>query len=185
LGNGVDWLAKRALTGELWAEPPAELFKQALPKLLTHYAQNNGKRTEIYPGVIETLDFCRQQGVVMACITNKKGEFTEPLLDYLNIRHYFNVVVSGDDFVERKPDPRPLQYVMQQVGVVPGETLMVGDSVTDVKTARAAGTAVAAVNYGYNHGGDISDAEPDWVIDSLIEICTIPLRDNNSLIENG
>lgn len=185
LGNGVDWLAKRALTGELWAEPPDELFQQALPKLLAHYARNNGKRTEIYPGVIETLDFCRQQGVVMACITNKKGEFTEPLLDYLNMRHYFNVVVSGDDFVERKPDPRPLQYVMHQLGVMPGDTLMVGDSVTDVKTARAAGTAVAAVNYGYNHGGNISDAGPDWVIDSLIEICTIPLRRDNSLIENG
>jgi phosphoglycolate phosphatase len=173
LGNGIDWLARRALTGELWGEPHADLFEQALPKLLIHYAQNNGQRTVIYPGVIEALELFQRRGIALACITNKKGEFTEPLLNRLNMRRYFDAVVSGDDFIKRKPDPAPLLHVMRQLGVTAEQTLMVGDSVTDVKTGRAAGTAVAAVSYGYNHGENIADARPDWVIDSLTEICTI------------
>ncbi|MBN1379209.1 MAG: phosphoglycolate phosphatase [Gammaproteobacteria bacterium] len=173
LGNGVDWLAKRALTGQLWHEPEPKLFQEALSKLLIHYAQNNGQRTVIYPGVIEALEYARGRGIALACITNKKGEFTQPLLEFLDLRHYFDLVISGDDFVERKPDPAPLLYAMQQLGALPEETLMVGDSVTDVKTGRAAGAAVAAVTYGYNHGDNIADAKPDWVIDSLAEIRTI------------
>ncbi len=173
LGNGVDWLAKRALTGELWTEPEPCLFEQALPKLLVHYAANNGQHTDIYPGAIGLLEFARKRGIALACITNKKGEFTLPLLESLNMRQYFDVVVSGDDFPERKPDPTPLRHIMQKVNVRPEQTLLVGDSVTDVKTGRAAGAAVAAVSYGYNHGEDISDANPDWVIDSLTDIRTI------------
>lgn len=173
LGNGVDWLTKRALTRELWQEPDQELFELALPKLLAHYARNNGQDTEVYPGVIETLNYFKQEGVAMACITNKKSEFTRPLLKFLNLNHFFDVVLSGDDCVARKPDPAPLLHVMRELSVSTEQTLMVGDSVTDVKTGRAAGVMVAAVSYGYNHGENIVKAGPDWVIDSLTEICTI------------
>ena len=179
LGNGVDWLAKRSLTGELWREPEPRLLEQALPRLLVHYADNNGQNTEVYPGAIELLELAKEQGIALACVTNKKGEFTLPLLDTLNLRQYFEIVISGDDFPERKPDPAPLHYIMRKMRVGPEETLMVGDSITDVQTGRAAGVAVAAVSYGYNHGDNITDADPDWVIDSLTELCTIlQLADN-------
>ena len=161
------------MTGELWSEPDPELLQQALPKLLVHYARNNGLHTEIYPGVLEALQFARERGLALACVTNKKGEFTRPLLDKLDMARFFDIVLSGDDLEQRKPDPEPLCYAMRQTGVSAGRTLMVGDSVTDVKTGRAAGAAVAAVSYGYNHGENIADAEPDWVIDSMLEICTI------------
>lgn len=173
IGNGVEVLAKRALTGEMWADPPESLYAQAMDRLLLHYAANNGKRSVIYPGVEDTLARLRTAGLSLCCVTNKKRRFTGPLLDDLGLLTFFDLLVCGDDLAQRKPHPLPLWHAMQQSGVSPEETVMVGDSVTDVKTARAAGVKVAAVSYGYNHGQDICTAEPDWVIDSLAGICTI------------
>jgi phosphoglycolate phosphatase len=173
IGNGVEVLAKRALTGQMWAEPPEPLYAQAMERLLLHYAANNGKRSTIYPGVTDTLQGLKAAGLKVCCVTNKKRQFTDPLLDDLGLSPFFDRVVCGDDLPHRKPHPLPLWHAMQASGASSAETIMVGDSVTDVKTARAAGVKVAAVSYGYNHGQDIRAAEPDWVIDSFTGICTI------------
>lgn len=173
IGNGVEVLAKRALTGQMWAEPPEALYAQAMERLLLHYAANNGKRSVIYPGVMDTLRGLKAAGLKVCCVTNKKRQFTDPLLDDLGLSSFFDLVVCGDDLPHRKPHPLPLWHAMRESGASSTETIMVGDSVTDVKTARAAGTKVAAVSYGYNHGQDIRTAEPDWVIDSFAGICTI------------
>lgn len=173
LGNGVEWLAKRALTGELWAEPEPELLQKAKTRLLYHYGQINGERTKLYPGVTEVLAYAQHLSIQLACLTNKNRQFTEPLLAAMNLQQQFQFISCGDDSLERKPDPAPLQRIMQQAGVDSFAALMVGDSITDVKTARNAGTAVVGVSYGYNHGEPISDAEPDWVIDSMLEIRAI------------
>lgn len=173
LGNGVERLTKRVLTGEMWAEPPAALFEQALTCLLRHYESNNGHRTLVYPGAAEILSALQAAGIRLCCITNKKRRFTEPLLADLQLLGYFDFLVCGDDLVANKPDPMALLHAISQAGVDAPETLMVGDSVTDVKTARAAGVRVVAVSYGYNHGEDIREAGPDWVVDSLAGICTI------------
>jgi len=70
----------------------------------------------------------------------------------------------------KKPHPEPLLYLMELYQVTPQQTLMVGDSVSDVAAARAAGCPVVALSYGFNHGVDIRDSEPDAVIDSLLEL---------------
>lgn len=170
LGNGVEWLTKRALTGEMWAEPDSEILAQARDRLLFHYGQINGDRTTVYPGVMEFLQEAKAVGIKLACLTNKNREFTEPLLRSMGLEAYFTEVVCGNDLPERKPDPLPLKTIMQRAGITEAKTMMVGDSITDVKTARAANAAVAAVSYGYNHGENIADAKPDWVIDSMLGI---------------
>ena len=76
-------------------------------------------------------------------------------------------MVSGDTLEHKKPHPAPLLHAAEFFKVEPGNSLMVGDSVNDVKAARTAGFMIACVPYGYNHGDDIRDAEPDLVIDSL------------------
>jgi len=70
----------------------------------------------------------------------------------------------------KKPDPLPLLHAAKFFGVQPRNALMVGDSISDVKAARAAGFQVACVSYGYNHGRDIHDAHPDAVIDSMAQL---------------
>ena len=169
VGNGVERLVKRALTGTLEEEPEPELFERAMPLFLAAYQENTTQRSQLYPGVRETLDLLRERGYKLGCVTNKPAQFTEPLLQKLGIAPYFALVVSGDTLPEQKPDPMPLLYVAQYFAVTPQASLMVGDSSVDVKAARAAGFAVVCVSYGYNHGLDIRDSEPDAVIDSLYE----------------
>jgi phosphoglycolate phosphatase len=173
LGNGVERLVKRVLTGDMQAEPPAELYQQALQRFLQLYAQHNGRHTQVYPGVRSALPRLRAAGIRLCGITNKKRCFTEPLLANLGLAGFFELWVCGDDLASKKPDPLPLLHSMQRLAATPQTTWMVGDSATDVLTARAAGVKIMAVSYGYNHGLDIRSAEPDCVVDSLLEICTI------------
>lgn len=170
VGNGVERLVQRALTGQLEGQPVAADFELALPIFLDLYRANTSRRSHLYPGVREGLDYLRTAGYRLGCITNKAAQFTEPLLRNLGVRDYFEIVISGDTLPRRKPDPLPLLHAAQHFGVEPGDALMVGDSVSDVKAARAAGFGIVCMSYGYNHGADIRTANPDAVMDSLVEI---------------
>ena len=100
-------------------------------------------------------------------MTNKAERFTVPLLKDLGVYDDFRIVVSGDTLPYKKPHPAPLLHAAQFFKVAPEKSLMVGDSISDVKAARAAGFMIACVPYGYNHGDDIRLAAPDVVIESL------------------
>jgi phosphoglycolate phosphatase len=170
VGNGVEWLVKRALTGELWEEPEGALFEQAMPLFLDLYRENTSARSRLYPSVRETLEVLQGMGYPLGCVTNKAAAFTEPLLRDLGIASFFRLIISGDTLPQKKPDPAPLLHAARHFGVPPGEALMVGDSISDVKAARAAGFHIVCVSYGYNHGEDIRSASPDAVIDVLAEL---------------
>ena len=71
---------------------------------------------------------------------------------------------------EKKPHPLPLLHAAETFGIDPSDALMIGDSKSDVKAARAAGFKIACLTYGYNHGEDIRNYQPDIVLDSLVEI---------------
>jgi len=170
VGNGVERLVKRALINELDGEPDEALFAQALPVFMALYAQNTSKRSNLYPGVPEGLGYLQGAGYKLGCVTNKAAAFTEPLLKDMGIRHYFLTVVSGDTVAKKKPDPMPLLHAAMLLGVEPRHALMVGDSMSDVKAARAAGFQIVCLTYGYNHGIDIRESQPDAVIDSMAEL---------------
>jgi phosphoglycolate phosphatase len=170
VGNGVERLVRRALIGQLDGEPPEQDFQRAYPIFLELYAENTSKRSMLYPGVREGLDYLKASGYPLGCVTNKAGPFTEPLLRELGVRDDFGLVVAGDTLPQKKPDPAPLLHAARYFGVEPAAALMVGDSVSDVKAARAAGFGIVCMSYGYNHGRDIREAQPDAVIDAMIEI---------------
>lgn len=171
VGNGVERLVRRALTGELDGEPSDADYERAYPIFVELYRDNTSKRSILYPGIRAGLDYLAGQGYPLGCVTNKAAQFTEPLLCDLGVRDYFDIVISGDSLPRKKPDPMPLLHAAEHFGVRPEEALMVGDSVSDVKAARAAGFgAIVCMSYGYNHGRDIREAKPDAVIDALPEI---------------
>ncbi len=170
VGNGVERLVRRALVGRLEGEPDEAEFQRAYPIFLDLYARNTSRRSRLYPGVREGLDWLAAQGYRLGCVTNKAARFTEPLLQDLGIADYFALRLAGDSLPRKKPDPLPLRHAAQHFGVAPRDALMVGDSVSDVKAARAAGFGIVCVSYGYNHGRDIREAGPDAVIDSLVEL---------------
>jgi len=170
VGNGVERLVRRALIGQLDGEPDEADFEHALPIFIEFYRDNTSGRSFLYPGIREGLDYLQGAGYPLGCVTNKAAQFTEPLLRDLGVRDYFDIVISGDTLPRKKPDPLPLLHAAEHFGVDPRDALMVGDSVSDVKAARAAGFGIVCMTYGYNHGIDIRTANPDAVMDSLIEI---------------
>jgi len=173
VGNGVERLVRRALVGQLDGEPSDEDFSRAYPIFMDLYAENTSKRSFLYPGVREGLDYMKSQGYRLGCVTNKAAAFTLPLLKDLGIYDEFGIVVAGDTLPVKKPDPQPLLHAAAHFGVGADDSLMLGDSKSDVTAARAAGFQVVCMSYGYNHGEDIRHYSPDAVIDSMAELSTL------------
>jgi phosphoglycolate phosphatase len=165
VGNGVERLVRRALIGQLDGEPDEADFERAYPLFLELYAENTSKRSVLYPGVREGINLLKAAGYKLGCVTNKAAQFTEPLLKDLGIRDDFAIVISGDSLPKKKPDPAPLLHAAQFFSCRPENALMIGDSVSDVSAARAAGFQIVCMSYGYNHGIDIRD---------LLQLCTSP-----------
>ena len=132
VGNGIPKLVERALTGELEGRPIKEVFNIAYPIFLELYEDNAAKRSYLYDGVREGLDYLKYQGYQLGCVTNKSEQFTHPLLKALGIFNDFKIIISGDTLVKRKPDPMPLLYCAEHFNLKPEECLMLGDSVSDV-----------------------------------------------------
>lgn len=171
VGNGVQRLVERALSNDLNGHPDPELFEQAMPVFMDLYAENTSKRSRLYDGVIEGLDHLASvKGLKVGCVTNKAAQFTHPLLKDLGIFDRFEIVISGDTLPEKKPHPLPLLHAAEQLGVTAENSLMLGDSTSDVKAARAAGFKIICMSYGYNHGEDIRNSQPDAVIDSMVAL---------------
>ena len=170
VGNGVPKLVERALTGELEGRSIKEVFDVAYPIFLDLYEDNSAERSYLYDGVREGLDYLKSQRYQLGCVTNKSEQFTHPLLKALGIFNDFKIIISGDTLAKRKPDPMPLLYCAEHFNLKPEECLMLGDSVSDVKAARAAGFDIICMSYGYNHGNDIADENPDLVIDSMSQL---------------
>ncbi len=169
VGNGVQRLTERALVGAVEGMPDQELMDKAYPIFLELYTHNNAVRSCVYDGVIEGLEWMLEQGYRIACVTNKAEAFTIPLLKDKGLHDYFEFIVSGDTCEEKKPHPMPLLHAAKLMGVAPENALMVGDSRSDVKAARAAGFHIFCMTYGYNHGEDIRDYNPDVILDSFAE----------------
>lgn len=170
VGNGIDMLVRRALAAgdedAALALPNAaivaarEVFDRAYLQVLT-------AATGAYPGVESWLNAVDAPKVL---ITNKARKFTEPLLNALGWQQHFVQILCGDDLAEKKPSPLPLLHACQTQGIDPAKTLMIGDSRHDIAAAKAANIAACAVSYGYNHGDPISKAQPNWVVDNLMEM---------------
>lgn len=170
VGNGARKLVERALRQTLQKKPEDDFIDAALKIFFHHYQRVLCDNTCLYPGVKEALQYWQSQGIAMACVTNKPARFTEPLLKHFALDEFMPVAISGDSLPVRKPDPAPLLKACELLGVVVGETIMIGDSRNDVEAARNADMKVICVSYGYNHGEPIQNTQPDWLVDSLAEL---------------
>lgn len=170
VGNGVQRLTERALINDVEGMPEQELMDKAYPIFLDLYKHNNSQRSCVYDGVKEGIQWLLDNGYRVACVTNKAEAFTVPLLKAKGLYDYFELIVSGDTCAEKKPHPMPLLHAAEKLGANPANSLMLGDSRSDVKAARAADFGIICMSYGYNHGEDIRDYNPDAVMDSFMEL---------------
>lgn len=173
VGNGVSMLIKRALTLENWPSEEPEGYTEALPRFMALYTENLCVRSRLFPGVMEGLLALKAEGFKLACVTNKRIEFTHPLLKMLGVAQLLDFIGCGDQFGHLKPHPEPLLKTAEHFGLKPGLCLMVGDSENDVAAARAAGYAIVCVSYGYRQCPTTEGLEADGVIDSIAELPTL------------
>ncbi|MGH8477830.1 MAG: phosphoglycolate phosphatase [Methylococcales bacterium] len=176
VGNGVNMLVKRTLTGRMDPDENPDGFDSAYRIFADTYAANLSERSRLYPGVLEGLEELRKNAFVLACITNKHSRFTGSLLEKIGLAGYFRSVVCGDTYAERKPHPMPLLKTAEQFNIDPCRAVMVGDSLNDVKAAKAAGFVSVCVPYGYRGTYEVEELGADHVIESIAELSALLLQ---------
>lgn len=182
IGEGVQNLIKRCLTGSVHTEPAAEEFARAQP-LYHGFYEANATESQAFAGVLPALQQLKKLGYHLACVTNKPEKFTLPLLQEAGLADFFEVIISGDSLHKKKPDPLPLLHICQKLGVLPAEAVLVGDSETDIQAAHAAGCFVVTVPYGYNQGRAIDAAMVDATIQQLTDV--VDLLELPALLKQG
>ena len=169
VGHGAAKMIEQALVHQGCDEPPAQLAKSMFDRFLDYYAAHIADESTPYPGVRKALDSLGQHAS-LGVVTNKVSRLTTPLLDALDLARCFDVVVCSDTVGVFKPAAAPALHACASLGVKPARTLFVGDSITDVQCARAAGCDVVCVRYGYSGGIAPEDLGADCLIDSLANL---------------
>ncbi len=177
VGAGARALIKRgfAASGRM-LEPLA--LEASFADFLEHYNAHIVDRTRLYPGVDKALTTFARAGWRQAVCTNKIEGSAKLLITRLGIAERFAFICGQDTFGVGKPDPTPLLKTIAASGGASERAIMVGDSLTDIKTARAAGLPVVAVDFGYSDV-PVGELGPDRVIshfDELAEACAALLR---------
>ena len=168
IGDGAKTLVRRGLDATGGPIDDAD-FDAAVGEFLAYYDDNIAQHSRPFPGLVETLAVLARQGCVFGVCTNKAERFSVKLLRHLGLADHFAVVLGGDSLAIRKPDPRHLLATITGMGAVPERAVMVGDSVNDVKAARAAGVPVIAVSFGYTATPPAA-LGADALIDHLAEL---------------
>jgi phosphoglycolate phosphatase len=172
VGRGAPSLVERAAAAQ-GRSFDATALAAVLERFFHHYGEleaSNEDRARPYPGAVESLRMVHEAGLRTAVVTNKQRRFSDALLARLGLAPWVDIVVGGDSCARRKPDPQPLLFACELLGVPPAESLMVGDSVNDVQAARAAAIPVICVSYGYNEGRDPRTLDCDALLDSLAQL---------------
>lgn len=148
IGHGARALIARGF--EATGEPvPPGAMEPLYEQFVTYYAANLAAGSSLFPGARELLERCRQEGIALGVCTNKLEGLSVQLLDALDASHYFGAIVGPDTIGVAKPDAAPYRETLRRLGGMHLRSVMVGDSETDIKTARAAGVPVIGVTFGY------------------------------------
>jgi phosphoglycolate phosphatase len=169
VGKGSERLIRDVLALDYDAARIDAVFDEAMAAYQRHYLAINGRRSTLYPHVVEGLAALRAMGLRLACVTNKPVAFARPLLEQKGLASFFELLYGGDSLPRKKPDPLPLQQVCRDFGLAPGEVVAIGDSSNDAEAARAAGCFVLTVPYGYNHGKPVQTINSDGIVNSLLD----------------
>jgi phosphoglycolate phosphatase len=159
----VNALIERAL-GEGASKADVE---KGVALFLDYYRLHMLDHTLPYPGVREALEGLRHR--TLAVLTNKPVGFSRELLAGLNMVNYFAYVYGGNSFDRKKPDPVGVRKLMQDIGMPPSTTLIIGDSDTDVLTGRNASVWTCGVTYGLGRA-TLEATPPDLWISDLREL---------------
>lgn len=145
------------------------------PRLLDAYAQAIDTHTRLYPGAVEAVEALRRDGHAVAICTNKPSALAEALLRRLGVRDLFGAMIGADTLPVRKPDPAPYLLAVEQAGGDPRRSFLLGDTETDLKTARAVGVPCALVAFG-PEGAGIARLAPEAMLERFADLPALAAR---------
>ena len=163
----------RALIAKGFAAAGRPLDPAALDALferfIAHYREHIADESLPFPGLVDALDSLRSSGAILCVCTNKRTDLSFALLKALDLQGYFKSVIGADSAPAAKPDPRHLLTAIEAAGGDPARAIMVGDSGSDAGAARAAGTSLMLVSFGYTET-PVEDLGADALIDSFDQL---------------
>ncbi len=168
IGGGAKGMIERALVLDGRSDVVAEV-ETLYAAFVAHYADHIADRSRPFPHVEVTLERLAAAGHTLAVCTNKLEWLSRRLLDALKLSDRFAAICGQDTFGVQKPDPRILRSTVERAGGYVKRAILVGDSVTDIRTARAANVPVVAVDFGYTDV-PVATLNPDRVIGSFAEL---------------
>ena len=168
VGGGARVMIARGFNAQGRVLSPNKL-EQLFKNFIAHYSEHVADRSLPFPGVVDTLDVLAARGCSFAVCTNKLEALSVRLLGKLELSDRFVAICGQDTFGMQKPDPEILRRTIGAAGGRLESTIMIGDSVTDIRTARAAGVPVIAVDFGYSDR-PIAEFGPDRIISHFSQL---------------
>ena len=144
-------------------------IEEMLKIFLLHYTHNIDDDSVLFNNVKNVLEFLKNNGIKLAVCTNKMERLSNILLEKLNVLHMFDYLVGGDSLSKSKPDPFPLLNICEKLNTEISDSIMIGDSVTDLNAGKGAGMPVVLVSYGYTDNKDIYN-KADLVINDFSQL---------------
>ena len=171
IGGGPEILVRKAL-GELGLVLEPDEIRHLSMSFEHTYLEQGNALTPLFRGAVDCLDHLARQDIPIGLCSNKPEHICHQLLLNLDIRRFFDAIQGSGTGLPTKPHPEALLAILHRLGARPERALYVGDSKTDVETARAGGVPVALVKCGYS-AAPATTLGADWVVEGLWEIPSI------------
>jgi phosphoglycolate phosphatase len=173
VGDGAPILIQRALGGEAVDDA---IVRQGLRYFLSYYREHKLDHTTVYEGIREALASLQQSSNgtprKMAVLSNKPVGPSRAIVEALGMGAFFTQIYGGNSFATKKPDPEGARKLLEESGVSPEETAIVGDSHVDVETGQNAGLWTVGVNYGFAPH-TLKENPPDVLVDTPHELAQV------------
>lgn len=168
IGDGMKMLIRRSVpekAGETECEKALAVFHE-------YYLAHISDFTKPYDGITEAVDMLKNRGCRLAVVSNKSDDAANTVVEKFFDRRFDIVVGKREDF-PTKPDPASVRFVMKTLGVDTENTVYIGDSNVDVRTAHNAGLPCIGVTWGNRDRAELAAEGADFIVDNPIEIPNI------------
>lgn len=155
------------------SERPEIDIREAIEIYREHHKLHLLDKVRFYPEVPETLQELENSGKILGIITNKYSTFSAQILKHLKCPVKFRLIFGPDNTTERKPSPGPILKALEQTGIPAAAAVMIGDSIYDLHSAKAAQVTTVACLYGFNDEKTLLLESPDFAIKNPGELLII------------
>jgi phosphoglycolate phosphatase len=171
IGRGGEYFINRNLIHSN-IKLPQNKIDELIKEFLVIYENNISNRSKLYPGVTKLLSELHQRNFILNICTNKPEKLAKLVLKDFELIQYFDEIIGGDTLSQCKPNPLPLLKLMNDYNIKPSDTIMIGDTTTDILTAKNCNIKSICVDFGY-FNEKIEGVDPDYWVSNYNQVINI------------